>query len=180
MNESGLRDSEINATPAYAGNRLAKRLERQKKLHMEMQARRRAENHLSMRLSPARRRASKSLRRNHVRNLFSEHATPIATKNMMVQQPGVKRRSNTEALVQLYMPVTGESDREFLKKKKGSDHNSRDLLSIASSTRSKDLVQSLPSIAKTRNAAAGKPGRSVFSVNFADFVFSIAHIVSTP
>jgi hypothetical protein len=186
-NNSCSLENDIHMTPTFGMNRLAlqssssKRLERQKKLHMEMQARRQSEhqNHLSMRLSPARRRASKSLRRNQ--SLFNEPTASMSTKNMVkltstLQQPGGKCRPNKGAVVEYFMPVTGDSPREFMKKKKGSDYNSRDLSSIASSARSKDLVQSLPSVAKTRNAAAGKPGRSVFGKRYvAKFELSSAH-----
>jgi hypothetical protein len=144
----------------------SKRLERLRKLHMEMQARRQAEqesekeSHFSKRLSPARRRASKSLRR----KFPNEDTSQFSTKGMIpltsvAQQPGGENRSSAEPLVQVYMPVSGDMESDRRKMKRDADHTNKDLMSIASSTRSKDLVQSLPSAAKTRNVASGKPGR---------------------
>jgi hypothetical protein len=144
----------------------SKRLERLRKLHVEMQARRQAEqesekeSHFSKRLSPARRRASKSLRR----KFPNEDTSQFSTKGMIpltsvAQQPGGENRSSAEPLVQVYMPVSGDMESDRRKKKRDADHTNKDLMSIASSTRSKDLVQSLPSAAKTRNVASGKPGR---------------------
>lgn len=72
----------------------------------------------------------------------------------------VDHKANGGGLVEVYMQVTGGPQLEKRKeKKKDAVHASKELHSISGSTRSKDLVHSLPAAARTRNVAAAKPGR---------------------
>jgi hypothetical protein len=168
--------------PVDRHNSPTKRLQRLRKLQSKMQPLA-SENaplivlpesvkqpHLSRKLTGARQRASKSLRRNVVKKGAAEGNTAEATvqghhdstsRVRSKQEKGfVDRESNVGGLVEVYMQVTGGPHLGNLKsKKKDAEHASRELNSIASSTRSKDLVHSLPAAAKTRNVAAAKPGR---------------------
>jgi hypothetical protein len=137
----------------------AKRLERLRELHREMNAKQKEakeaekESLLTRRLSPARRRATKSLKRTTGSNTFvkqsNQHTPSFTTHNSTLD-------SNTNAVVQVFMPVTRST--EGCKKLK-KDAESRDLVSLASSTRSHSLVAALPTAAQVRNAVSGKPGR---------------------
>jgi hypothetical protein len=144
-----------------------KRLERLRKLHREMKERHEAEqemekeSHFSHRLSPARRRATKSLRRKAVTNQ-PKNDTPRLTTNNMTTFLNDSRLIK-DGVVQVYMTVTGSNDTEVRKPKKRAKQTSRDHISLASSTRSNShsLVNSLPSTAKARSVVSGKPGRYV-------------------
>ena len=131
----------------------AKRLERLRELHREMNARQKKEEDespLTRRLSPARRRATKSLKHKAVVPQPKRETRGITSKTLSVEP-------NSNVVVQVYMPVTRSPEREVKKLKK--DAECRDLVSLASSTRSHSLVAALPPAAKARNAASGKPGR---------------------
>jgi hypothetical protein len=134
----------------------AKRLERLRQLHREMNTQQKEqqvvekESPLTRRLSPARLRATKSLKRNAVLKV-SKIDTPRVAEHHATTDNG------KDAVVQIYLPVSGSTDGEVKKLKK--DAECRDMISLASSTRSHSLVAALPSAAKTRNAASGKPGR---------------------
>ncbi len=132
----------------------AKRLERLRELHREMNARQKKEEDespLTRRLSPARRRATKSLK--HKAVVPQPKRETNGTKNK-----SLSAESSSNVVVQVYMPVTRSPEREGKKLKK--DAECRDLVSLASSsTRSHSLVAALPPAAKARNAASGKPGR---------------------
>ena len=134
----------------------AKRLERLRELHREMNAQQKEidneekESPLTRRLSPARRRATKSLKRNAAVKLPKRDAPHLTPKHSITE-------SNKNVVIQVYMPVTRAKDGELKKLKKDAD--CRDLISLASSTKSHSLVAALPPAAKARNATSGKPGR---------------------
>lgn len=147
-----------------------KRLERLRKLQAKMlplvaeqtQPRDQPETlnqgHVARKLSGARQRAIKSLRRNAAKSSLAT-ANSSARSWSGRQRSNVHHEANAEGFVEVFMQITGVPHDKMRKMKKDADNASREHHSIASSTRSKDLVHSLPSAAKTRSVAAAKPGR---------------------
>ena len=101
-------------------------------------------------LSGARQRASKSLRRQNGK-LTGSSSRPDPKSSLCTSHGGI-RNDQTQGL-------GAEAFQEKAKKNYG-ERISRDLQSISSSTdRSKELLHSMSTTARSRNAAAAKPGR---------------------